>query len=86
MSLSNREEYQAWRDHPLTKEFLSLLEANHFLLIQAWGRGFPMTERQQARAECLGQLARLRFSEEECAANEASIMELIAATKETTNG
>ena len=79
MSLSNREEYQAWRDHPLTKEFLTLLEDNHLSLTQAWGRGFHLTEAQQARCQTLGELAKLRYSKAECQENEASIEELMGA-------
>lgn len=91
MSLSNREDFQIWRDHPLTKEFLTLLEANHLSLTQAWGRGRLMTLEEQSRAQTLGALGRLRYSRAECEDNEASIEELMGAdwsnlNEETTNG
>lgn len=77
MPLSNPEEFQAWRDSPLTKEFLNLLVENHLSMTLAWGRGRLMTEREQEKATVLGSLARLRFSRADCEDNETSIEELM---------
>lgn len=79
MSLSNREDFQVWRDHPLTREFLALLEANHLSLTQAWGRGRLMPPEAQTRAEVLGALSRLRHRRDQCEDNETSIEELMGA-------
>lgn len=63
MSLTNPEEFLAWRDSPLTQEFLGLLRKRQLSMMEAWGSGTAWTETQQGQAVLLGELARLRFSE-----------------------
>ena len=63
MSLTNPEEFLAWRDSPLTKEFLALLRKKQCSMMERWGSGTIWSEAQQAQAVLLGELARLRFSE-----------------------
>lgn len=65
MSLTSPEEFQGWRDHPLTKEFLGLLLKRQRRLMEGWGSGRTMSAEEQAQAVLLGQLGRLRFSETE---------------------
>ena len=61
MVILDKEEFQRWRDHPLTKEFLTLLGNRQRDLMEAWGRGHSLTPEQQAGAVLLGQLAGLSF-------------------------
>ncbi len=79
MPLSDPDQFQAWMESPLTKEFLSLLDKNHSHLTRAWGRGRVMTEWEQSRAQTLLQLAYLKHSRAQCDEGEASIEELMGA-------
>lgn len=61
--LSNRDEFQAWKESPQTKEFLTFLRDRQSDLTAGWGRGLPMTPEQQGQAVLLGQLAECRWSD-----------------------
>jgi hypothetical protein len=63
MTILEPEEFQRWKDSPLTQEFLSLLKARQQNLMEAWGRGQPVSPEQQAQAVILGQLAQVRFED-----------------------
>jgi hypothetical protein len=56
MQILEREEFQRWRDHPLTAEFLKLLDRRRLHLMEAWATGQPLAPEQQAQAVLLGQL------------------------------
>jgi len=57
--LQEEETFQAWKDHPLTKDFRALLLLKQQRLMEAWGRGHPMMPEEQAQAVLLGRLADL---------------------------
>lgn len=57
MAILDKEEFQRWRDHPLTVEFLGVLRQRRSDLMEAWGRGQFLSPEQQAQAVLLGQLA-----------------------------
>ncbi len=61
--LSDREAFQAWKDSPATKEFLSFLRDRQSDLMSAWGLGAMMGPEQQAQAVLLGQLADLTWQD-----------------------
>ena len=63
MTLQDRETFQAWVESPLTREFLSLLEAKHRHLKDKWGSGWVLSPEEQAQAVLLGQLARICHSD-----------------------
>jgi hypothetical protein len=63
MTILEAEEFQRWKDNPLTREFLSLLAQRQPALTEAWGRGVQMAPEQQAQAVILGQLAQVRFED-----------------------
>lgn len=65
MSLTNRAAFLEWRDQPRTQEFLKLLRAKQCRMMEAWGSGTAWAAEQQAQAVLLGELARLRFSEDD---------------------
>lgn len=55
--LLDPESFQAWKDHPVTREYLQYLKARQWALMEAWGRGQIWAPEQQAQAVLLGQLA-----------------------------
>lgn len=57
--LQDPEVFQAWKDSPLTKDFLSLLMLKQRGLMEAWARGHSMQPEEQAQAVLLGRLAGL---------------------------
>lgn len=61
MGLKNKEEFQAWVESPLTKEFLGLLRARQLRLMEEWGSGREQPAEKQAQAVLLGLLSRVRF-------------------------
>lgn len=64
MAIMEQEQFQAWRDNPLTQEFLGLVRKRQQELTAAWGRGLPLSPEQQAQAVLLGQLAGISFDHE----------------------
>lgn len=65
MTILEREGFQQWKDNPLTREFLSLLANRQLGLMEAWGRGQPLSPEQQAQAVILGKLAEVSFEDVE---------------------
>jgi len=63
MQILEREEFQRWRDHPLTAEFLKLLDQRRNNLMEAWAAGQPLAPEQQAQAVLLGQLTQVSFED-----------------------
>lgn len=63
MSLKTQEGFQAWKDSPLTKEFLQYLKDRQQDLCLAWGVGKTLTVEQQAQAVLLNQLAGISWDE-----------------------
>lgn len=61
MQILDKEQFQLWRDNPLTKDFLGLLQERHRTLGEAWARGLPLTAEQQATAVLSGQLGQVSF-------------------------
>jgi hypothetical protein len=61
--LLDREQFQAWKDHPVTVEFFQYLRARQWALMQAWGRGQIWSPEQQAQAVLLGQLAEISLAD-----------------------
>ena len=64
MAIMEQEQFQAWRDSPLTQEFLGLVRKRQQDLMAAWGRGQPLSPEQQAQAQLLGLLAGISFDHE----------------------
>jgi hypothetical protein len=56
-------EFQRWKEHPLTVEFLALLGKRRLNLMEAWGSGTPLSPEQQSQAVILGQLAQVRHED-----------------------
>lgn len=63
MAILEPEEFQRWRDQPLTGEFLGLLKLRRQHLMEAWAGGMPLTPEQQAQAVLLGQLSEVRLDD-----------------------
>lgn len=63
MVILDKEEFQRWRGHPLTVEFLALLSRRRTELMEAWGRGLRLAPEQQAQAVLLGRLAEVNFND-----------------------
>lgn len=60
MVILEPEEFQRWRDNPLTVEFLGLLKLRRQHLMEAWARGQSLTPEEQAQAVLLGKLSEVR--------------------------
>ena len=60
-SILEEGEFQRWRDHPLTQEFLELLRQRRDQLAGAWARGLNLSADRQAQAVLLGQLGEINF-------------------------
>lgn len=60
MAILDKEEFQRWRDHPLTGEYLDLLKLRRTHLMEAWAAGRHLSPEEQAQAVLLGQLAEVR--------------------------
>jgi hypothetical protein len=61
MTIRTEEGFQAWKDSPLTREFLQFLKDRQRSLMEAWGRGKSLNPEHQAQAVLLGQLAEIRW-------------------------
>ena len=61
--LLDPEEFQRWKDCPLTQCFLNYLRDRQSDLMLAWGRGLVVLPEEQAQAVVLGQLAEIRFED-----------------------
>lgn len=61
--LLDPEQFQAWKEHPVTAEFLRFLKDRQRGLMEAWGRGVALCPEQQAQAVLLGQLAGISSAE-----------------------
>ena len=57
--LCNREEFQRWAENPLTVAYRQFLKDRVQMLAMAWAQGAPLSEKDQAQAETLGDLAHL---------------------------
>ena len=63
MTIKTKEGFQAWKDNPLTREYLQYLRDRQSNLKEAWARGKLLTVEQQAQAVLLGQLAEMGWDE-----------------------
>lgn len=63
MAIQDKAEFQRWRDHPLTVEFLGVLAKAQSNLTEAWGRGQQLAPEQQAQAVMLGRLSRVQHND-----------------------
>lgn len=61
--LTEPETLAAWKDHPLTQEFLAYLMDRRSALMELWGRGQPMGAEWQREAALLGSLVHLKSDE-----------------------
>lgn len=66
-TLANRlldpEAWTAWKNSPLTQEYLRFLREHQDRLTQAWARGASLAPEQQAQAVLLGKLADLSLED-----------------------
>ena len=58
--LTKPEAWEAWKSHPLTKEFFQFLAERRESLMQAWGSGAPSGEDERVQAFTLHQIGQLR--------------------------
>ena len=63
MTILEPEEFQRWKDQPLTREFLKVLAKRRQALMEGWGSGQMLTPEQQSQAVLLGQLAAVSFDD-----------------------
>jgi hypothetical protein len=63
MTILEPEEFQRWKDSPMTREFLNLLQKRRQHLMEAWAAGQPLNPEQQAQAVLLGHLADLKHED-----------------------
>ena len=61
MTIRTEEGFQAWKDSPLTREYLQFLRDRQADLMRAWGEGKSLSPEHQAQAVLLGQLAGIRW-------------------------
>jgi hypothetical protein len=61
MTIRTEEGFQAWKDSPLTREYLQFLRDRQAALMRAWAEGKSLTPEHQAQAVLLGQLAEIRW-------------------------
>jgi hypothetical protein len=61
--LLERDQFQQWKDNPLTRDFLRYLEDRQADLMMAWGRGMDCPVEMQAQAVLLGQLAAISWDD-----------------------
>jgi len=63
MTILEEVEFQRWKEHPLTLEFLTLLRNRRDQLALAWARGrvAPNSLAEQAEAIILDRLAEINF-------------------------
>ena len=57
--LTDPEQFQAWKAHPVTEPFLAYLKDRQQVLLENWGKGLLMEPNSQTVAMILGQLADL---------------------------
>lgn len=64
-SLLDRDQFQRWKDSPLTQGFLAYLRDRQSDLTRAWGKGLVGSNlpEVQAQAVVLGQLAEISFED-----------------------
>ena len=91
MSLTNKDQFQAWVESPPTQEFLGFLKAAQVRLMEEWGnRGVSLPPETQAQAVLLGQLSRVCFRDSDRPEDSplAATIEDLAQLKleETTDG
>jgi hypothetical protein len=67
--LLDREQFQAWKEHPVTAEFFQYLRDRQSRLKDRWAEGTAWTPEEQAQAVQLGRL--LGISSDEIAADYA---------------
>lgn len=61
--MKERDSFQEWKDQPGTRDFLAFLAKRQQRLMEAWGRGAPLTPEQQAQAVLLGRLSKVSFDD-----------------------
>lgn len=61
--MKERDSFQEWKDQPGTRDFLAFLAERQQHLMEAWGRGAPLTPEEQAQAVLLGHLSRVSFDD-----------------------
>ncbi len=63
--LTNREDFQGWRDSPMTQAYLAYLKERQTALASQWSKGLPGSHlpEPQAQAVLLGHLASLQFED-----------------------
>lgn len=61
--MQDKATFQEWKDNPATQDFLTYLAERQMALMEAWGRGAPLTPEQQAQAVLLGRLSTIRFED-----------------------
>lgn len=55
--MMDKEQFQEWKGHPLTVEFLNYLKDNQMLLMEQWGSGMAMDPWAQPKALLMGDLS-----------------------------
>lgn len=63
MDRFNKEAFQEWKAHPLTKVLLAFLRDNQTKLAQQWAAGTEMSPQQQAKALLMGELSALEWAD-----------------------
>ena len=61
--LTDPEQFQKWKAHPVTGPFLAYLKDRQTALMEAWGRGAALPVDYQSKAMLLGELASLNCDE-----------------------
>ncbi len=61
--LTEPENFQQWKDSPLTQAFLAYLKDRRAYLMEQWGRGQPMPPELQAQAVVLHRISNLTSEE-----------------------
>ena len=61
--MMDKEQFQEWKGHPLTVEFLNYLKAQQVQLMNLWGSGVEMEPKFQVKALLMGELSNLEWAD-----------------------
>ena len=61
--MMDKEQFQEWKGHPLTVEFLNYLRDNQTVLMRRWASGEPLTPEFQTKALLMGELSSLDWAD-----------------------
>lgn len=59
----DRDSFQAWKAHPLTKPLLAYFRDNRDRLAEQWAAGEAMSPQQQCKALLMGELSDLEWAD-----------------------